>query len=431
MSSMSRHPAGDTRQRGEMIERLGPSGIVVAMSGGRPFVGRERQRAELDAALAGALAGEGRLVFLSGEPGIGKTRLLDQAATAAGARGVRVAWGRCWESGAAPAYFPLQSALEALWRALPEEERGALATAETAAAGQLVPALAALVAAPPAEPDAARARFVLFGAVAALLRLASRRAPVMLALDDLHDADRSSLALLAYLARDLRSMAVLIVGTFRDVEARLSPEVGAELARIGREGVTLALPRLDRDESAALARALAGDVDGRATEALYRATQGNPLFIGEVLRASASTAELAAATSLPHSVRGSCASVWACCPRRPVPCWRRRRRWVTSSRRRPWPTRSAAPRPTSRPPSGQRPTRAWCPTPRGRGAGCASRTRCSARRCTAISRPRGGASCTPRSSAPSSAATRPIRARPSPSWPTTRSRPGRSTWRGP
>jgi hypothetical protein len=165
-----------------------------------------------------------------------------------------------------------------------------------------VPGLAALGPTPPAEGDASRARFVLFEAVAALLRLASRRAPVMLALDDLHDADRSSLALLSYLARDLRSMAVLIVGTYRDVEARLSPEVGAELARIGREGVTLALPRLDRDESAELARALAGDVDGRVAETLYRATQGNPLFIGEVLRA-AGDGPLTGVDALPHTVR--------------------------------------------------------------------------------------------------------------------------------
>jgi hypothetical protein len=272
-----------------------------ARPGARPFVGRARQKAELDAALDAVLGGEGRLVFLTGEPGIGKTSLLDQVDARARARGVRVAWGRCWESGAAPAYFPFQGALAALWRALDEDERRALATPETAHAGQLLPGLAALVPAPAAEGDPARARFVLFEAVASLLRLASRRAPVLLALDDLHDADRSSLALLSYLSRDLRSMATLIVGTYRDVEARLSPEVGAELARVGREGVTLALPRLDRDESTELARALAaGEVDGRGAEALYRATQGNPLFIGEMLRAGDLGGQGAA---LPQSVR--------------------------------------------------------------------------------------------------------------------------------
>jgi hypothetical protein len=272
----------------------------------RPFVGRARQQAELQHALDALGGGTGALVFLSGEPGIGKTRLLDETAARAAAGGARVVWGRCWESAAAPAYFPFATALGALWRALPEDERRALATPETAPAGQLVPGLAALAPAAPAESgDPARARFVLFEAVAALLRLASQRAPIVLALDDLHDADRSSLALLGFLARDLRSMAVLIAGTFRDVEARLLPEVGAELARIGREGLTLALPRLDRDESAALARALAGDggVDGRVADVLYRTTQGNPLFIGEMLRAAPSIDELATAGALPGSVR--------------------------------------------------------------------------------------------------------------------------------
>jgi tetratricopeptide (TPR) repeat protein len=296
-----------------MIERLPPSGIVSAMSSGaggaRTFVGRARQLAEVGRALEAVAGGAGGLVFLSGEPGIGKTRLLDETTARAAEAGARVAWGRCWEAGAAPAYFPLATALAALWRALDDEERRALATAETAPAAELVPGLAALVPGPPPEAgDPARARFVLFEAIAAVLRGASRRAPIVLALDDLHDADRSSLALLAFLARDLRSMAVLIVGTFRDVEARLLPEVGAELARIGREGVTLSLPRLDRDESAALARALAADepqhrIDARAADALYRTTQGNPLFIAEMLRAAASTEELATPGALPGTVR--------------------------------------------------------------------------------------------------------------------------------
>jgi hypothetical protein len=290
---------------GDSMDGRGGRG-AVARPGAHPFVGRARQQAELGRALEALAAGTGGLVFLSGEPGIGKTRLLDETTARAEAADARVAWGRCWEAGAAPAYFPFATALGALWRVLDEDERRALASAETAPAGELLPGLAALAAAPaPERGDPARARFVLFEAVAAVLRLASRRAPVVLALDDLHDADRSSLALLAFLARDLRSMAVLIVGTFRDVEARLSPEVGAELARIGREGVTLALPRLDRDESAALARALAADdgVDARVTDLVYRTTQGNPLFIGEMLRAAASTAELAAAGALPGTVR--------------------------------------------------------------------------------------------------------------------------------
>src|ERR1700747_1366336 len=71
------------------------------------FVGRERELAELRAGLDDVSAGHGRLFLLSGEPGIGKTRLAEEICNDAAARGMRVAWGRCWEGGGAPAYWPL------------------------------------------------------------------------------------------------------------------------------------------------------------------------------------------------------------------------------------------------------------------------------------------------------------------------------------
>ena len=70
------------------------------------FVGRERELAELRAGLGDLTTGHGHLFLLSGEPGIGKTRLADEFGRMAVAQGVRVAWGRCWEGGGAPAYWP-------------------------------------------------------------------------------------------------------------------------------------------------------------------------------------------------------------------------------------------------------------------------------------------------------------------------------------
>ena len=70
------------------------------------FVGRGRELDQLSRALDDALAGRGRLFLLVGEPGIGKTALCDAATTAAAARGVPVFWGRAWEAGGAPAYWP-------------------------------------------------------------------------------------------------------------------------------------------------------------------------------------------------------------------------------------------------------------------------------------------------------------------------------------
>src|SRR5450755_326810 len=87
---------------------------AVAASSTNGFVGRERELAELRAALDDVNAGRGRLFVLSGEPGIGKTRLAEEIAREAAARGMRAVWGRSWEGGGAPAYWPWVQILRAL-----------------------------------------------------------------------------------------------------------------------------------------------------------------------------------------------------------------------------------------------------------------------------------------------------------------------------
>src|SRR6185369_17532851 len=84
------------------------------MGGSSAFVGREAERAAIRAALARAAAGQGGLLLLVGEPGIGKTRLADEASDDARARGFDVVWGRCWEGEAPPAYLPWTQVLRAL-----------------------------------------------------------------------------------------------------------------------------------------------------------------------------------------------------------------------------------------------------------------------------------------------------------------------------
>jgi hypothetical protein len=90
----------------------------LTAAGVDPLVGRERELAQIAAALDGATAGRGQLVLLAGEPGIGKTSLADRAAALAAARGFTVLWGRCWEAGGAPAYWPWLDTLGELARAL-------------------------------------------------------------------------------------------------------------------------------------------------------------------------------------------------------------------------------------------------------------------------------------------------------------------------
>ncbi len=250
-------------------------------SGG--LVGRERELAELEAALAAAEAGRGQVVLLAGEAGIGKTTLASAFAASATARGARLAWGRAWEAGGAPAFWPWVEVLRELCADVDDQASAAVGPS-LAVIGEMAPELVAHLPALPRPPEMApaQARFRLFDAVATLLRYSARAAPLLVVLDDLHAADAATLSLLLFAARQVARSRVLLLGTVRDVEARLSPELAGELARIVREGRYLHLPRLGPDEVAAWLAA-AGDGRGLA-DTLHRRTEGNPLFLVETYR---------------------------------------------------------------------------------------------------------------------------------------------------
>ncbi|HET6146273.1 MAG TPA: AAA family ATPase [Polyangia bacterium] len=225
--------------------------------------GRGEVIARTRAAVADACAGTGRLVLFTGEPGIGKSRLGEHAAAEAGERGAAVAWGRCWEAGGAPAYWPWIQ----LFRSLGMHEDPFAGAAADLAGGS------------------AEARFAAFDrAVAALKALAARR-PLALVLDDLHAADAPSLLLLIMLARELPRCALLVIGAYRDAALATAPETSALLARVAREGEVLPLGRLSPDDVSAWARDAGADpLDDGAIADLYRVTEGHPLFVAEALR---------------------------------------------------------------------------------------------------------------------------------------------------
>jgi tetratricopeptide (TPR) repeat protein len=245
---------------------------------GHALFGRDRELDELRALLAGAAQGRGGLVMFVGEPGIGKTSLADAAAEAAATMGFRVAWGRAWESGGAPPYFPWMQALGVLACRFPDAS-----------------SVAAI--------DAEAARFQVISVVAGELRAASARAPILIVLDDLHVADLSSLRMLHFVARELRSLKLAIVGTRRDVDAHLTPETESTLAKIAREGRTIELGRLDRAAVAQLVRAegvrIAGDLAAELEPAIWQTSQGNPLFVGEVVRLLESNPVVARGGTMP------------------------------------------------------------------------------------------------------------------------------------
>ncbi|HET6146965.1 MAG TPA: AAA family ATPase [Polyangia bacterium] len=260
------------------------------MSSRRTFVGRARELDDVASAFDDAHAGRGALFLLVGGAGIGKTRLGDELSRRAEERGLQALWGRCWETGGAPAYWPWIQILRALAHDRSPAELRAAAGAGADAVAQLVPELGAPAGeggGPGAagEPDPTQARFRLFDALTAVLRAAARTRPLFLVLDDLHTADPSSLALLHFLARNLRGLRALVVGAYRGEEARLSPEVGQILGDIAREGSYLPLSPLSRAETEQLVARFTGAPPAPGLlDAVQRATEGNPLFLDELLR---------------------------------------------------------------------------------------------------------------------------------------------------
>ena len=260
---------------------------LAAMPPRRAFVGRNRELDEVGSAFDDALAGRGALFLLVGGAGIGKTRLADELTRRAEQHGLQPLWGRCWETGGAPAYWPWIQILREIARDRPHDELRSAAGIGADAVAQLVPELAAPggAPAPEPEPDPSQARFRLFDALTAVLRSAARTRPLLLVLDDLHTADPSSLALLHFLARNLRGMRALVIGTYRDEEARLVPELGQLLGDIAREGTYLPLAPLTRAEISDLVAGFTGQpTDSAMLDSVQKATEGNPLFLDELLR---------------------------------------------------------------------------------------------------------------------------------------------------
>jgi class 3 adenylate cyclase/tetratricopeptide (TPR) repeat protein len=250
-----------------------------------PFVGRDAERAWLRAALDRALGGQGQLVLPAGEAGIGKTRVAEELDADAHAREVRVVWGRCHEGEGAPAYWP--------WRlVLPE----------------LVAAATTPQAAEPLDPE--MARFRLFDAMAASLREAAADTGMVVILDDLHWADRASLLLLEFVARELADSRLLLVGTYRDVEVDRHHRLSGTLAELFRQPVTscLTLGGLDQDQVGRFIGNVAGiDPPAELVAALHGQTEGNPYFVGELVRLLVAEHRLAAsgllAGGVPEGIR--------------------------------------------------------------------------------------------------------------------------------
>ena len=294
------------------VERPGEATPTVT-SRSSAFVGRERELAELAGGLDDAFAGRGRLFLLAGEPGIGKSRLAEELSAHAAARGAQVLVGRCWEAGGAPAYWPWVQSLRAYVR---EAESDLLRTQLGAGAADLAQIVPELRERYPDLPetrslDAEAARFRLFDAAAEFLRRASQSRPLVLVLDDLHAADAPSLLLLRFLARELGSTHILLIGAYRDVDPSPGQPLTETLVEVTRERVArrVALGGLSERDVTHYVDLTASEIaSSELVAGLLAQTEGNPLFVGEIVRllSTEGVATRSAAESrlaLPQSIR--------------------------------------------------------------------------------------------------------------------------------
>jgi tetratricopeptide (TPR) repeat protein len=287
--------------------RPGPGGAA-------PFVGREAELVALTGGLEDARSGRGRLFLVAGEPGIGKSRLADELGARARERGARVLWGRCWEAGGAPAYWPWVQVLRALVRDRdPEALRVDLGAGATDVA-QIVPELRDLLPDLPEPPgvDPESARFRLFDATARFLVAAANADGLVLLLDDLHAADAPSLLLLRFLATELAESHLLVIGGYRDPSVNRDHPLNAAVADLARAPVTrrIHLGGLARDDVARyIERSTGARPSDRLVAAVHEETEGNPLFLVEVVRLIAHEGRIEAdeaaarTTPIPEGVR--------------------------------------------------------------------------------------------------------------------------------
>ena len=251
------------------------------------LIGREYELAELISALDDMRSGRGRLFLLTGDAGIGKTRLLEAVADAAEPTDTTVLWGRCWEGGGAAPYWPWSQVLNAVLRDLDSSGSSSYPDAVLRYVSELVDerAVGAGSERLSSAADLPGARAALFDAVVTFLRIRSAEGGLVVALEDLHAADEASLRLLQVAVRELSTSPVLIVGTYRDAEVRSSPSLHQLMSAIARQGRRIALSGLDEDGVALLVeRTTGGARVGADTRLIHDTTDGNPFFVQEVAR---------------------------------------------------------------------------------------------------------------------------------------------------
>ena len=280
------------------------------------FVGREHEMNEFTEATTRLLRGQSTLLIVSGEAGIGKTRLLDEFFRVADGLGFTTCIGRCAESGDAPALWPWYQVFRALHesRRLMRTHGGAPHVDRDAApcdAARQLEMIAreispehARVDSIVASPEAAR--FQLYERMLDALTNLAAKEKLVVAFDDLHRADTSTLDFLRFAARQMRGASILFVGTHRIAELRHAPGHARTLAELMREphALRLHIEGLDARETTQLFEHVCSQRSSLATPSqLHRQTGGNPFFVRQLATLMGSNGTPSTHRVLPSTLR--------------------------------------------------------------------------------------------------------------------------------
>ncbi len=268
--------------------------LLERIQRGRIF-GRENELQRLKQAWEQSRQGQGQVILISGEPGIGKTRLLQEISTLVEVSGGQAHIGSGYAESGAP-YAPFASILQSLFDRLeniPPDLPPVLVADLTAIAPGLQTRFP--YSRPTPSLDARQDQLRMFDNAAYFLRMLCAQTPLLVAVDDLHWADGGTLSLFRHLARRLRSQALLLVGTYREVELDEARPLNQVLLDLNRERLAerIKLRRLDKDDTRRMLAALFNEeITPEFLDGIYLETEGNPYFIEEVCKALVESGDL-------------------------------------------------------------------------------------------------------------------------------------------
>jgi tetratricopeptide (TPR) repeat protein len=253
------------------------------------LVGREREMEVINAAWQRVVAGEGQVLLVSGEPGIGKTRVAHELIARAAVSGGRTYLGECYDGGGMP-YAPFAQVLEESLAATPNSK----STLPDYVLTDLVKIAPVLRSIHPKEPDnlllePEAEQQHIFESVFAWCAALTAHQPMLLVIDDAHWADSATLFLLRFLARRARRLRLMIALTYREIELNDTGALQNILLDLAHERLAdrIKLTRFDRQGTRDMLAAIltpAGKIDPTLLDAIYLETEGNPFYIEEVCK---------------------------------------------------------------------------------------------------------------------------------------------------